>query len=214
MKPMNKPCIVFLLMLSLLAACQKDSKKTDQQRDELTQLEPIGIEGTDSCYIINQGDSTFYFYENYTVMTIPYADESGEEIRIYPRQSNLYSKLYPEKVQPVVSIHKAAQWFFGIANGLLFLDIGTGPDVRTLEINAIQQNKIVFSGKYTEPIEIENGRLSFYQETQTAINAKNCPDAEEWKSKGLGAAIEEKVFLDLTTFKCIKTGEIRCSPRQ
>jgi hypothetical protein len=109
--------------------------------------------------------------------------------------------------------NEEAEYFLALQGDLLILDSGTGPDPRGLIIWNLHERKKVYSGDYSEPIEIKSGYLEFWMETEKATN-ENCPELKKWESDGLGAAIEGKVRLNLFDFSIVKSSQIRCNSRQ
>jgi hypothetical protein len=106
-----------------------------------------------------------------------------------------------------------AEYYAGLNDDLLILDSTTGPGPSGLIIWDLKKRKKVFEGSWSDPEESKNNSLVYWLETGEATE-NNCPEIKEWKSQGLGAAIETKVILDLSNFKISKTKETRCSPRQ
>ncbi|MBI4823480.1 MAG: hypothetical protein HY805_04530 [Nitrospirae bacterium] len=104
-----------------------------------------------------------------------------------------------------------AEYFFGIYEDLLFVDSGTCPCPRLLIIYDISKKKEVYETSYSETIEIDGSKLSFWFETEEA-NRENCPNYDEI-SHGISAAIETLVILDLKDFTLHKTDKTRCEHR-
>ena len=106
-----------------------------------------------------------------------------------------------------------AEYFAGLKNDLLLLDSTTGPGPSGLSIWDLFKRKKVYEGSWSDPEESGNDTLVFWMETGEASD-HNCPELKEWKSNGLGGAIETKVILNLYSFNISKTSEKKCSPRQ
>lgn len=106
-----------------------------------------------------------------------------------------------------------AEYFAGLKNDLLLLDSTTGPGPSGLSIWDLFKRKKVYEGSWSDPEESGNDTLVFWMETGEASD-DNCPELKEWKSNGLGGAIETKVILNLSSFNISKTSEKKCSPRQ
>ncbi len=110
--------------------------------------------------------------------------------------------------------NEEAEYFFGLQGNLLILDSGTGPDPRGLIIWDLSKKKKVYTGTYSkEEAKIKPGYMEFWLETGRATD-ENCPKSKEWRTNGLGAAIETWVHLDLSDFTVTKSSKTRCSPRQ
>jgi len=108
--------------------------------------------------------------------------------------------------------NEEAEYFLGLQGNLLILDSGTGPDARGLIIWDLSKKRKVYTGTY-EDAKIEPGYMEFWLETGRATD-ENCPEAKEWRAKGLGAAIETWVRLDLSDFTVTKSSKTRCVSRQ
>ena len=106
-----------------------------------------------------------------------------------------------------------AEYFAGLNNDLLILDSTTGPGPSGLIIWDLAQRKKVYEGSWSDPEESEGNFLVYWIETGEATD-DNCPELKDWRSHGLGGAIETKVMLNLSNFRITKTEERRCRPRQ
>jgi hypothetical protein len=106
-----------------------------------------------------------------------------------------------------------AEYFAGLKGDLLILDSTTGPGPSGLIIWDLKKRTKVYKGSWSDPEESGNDSLVYWMETKKASD-DNCPELKEWRSHGLGGAIETKVILNLSNFKISKTQEKRCTPRQ
>jgi hypothetical protein len=106
-----------------------------------------------------------------------------------------------------------AEYFAGLKNDLLILDSTTGPGPSGLTIWDLKKRSKVYEGFWSDPEESSNNSLIYWMETGEATD-DNCPQLKEWRSHGLGGALETKVILNLSNFKISKTEQTRCSPRQ
>lgn len=106
-----------------------------------------------------------------------------------------------------------AEYFAGLKDDFLILDSTTGPGPSGLTIWDLTKRKKVYEGSWSDPEEIKNDSLTYWMETGEASD-NDCPELKDWTSKGLGAAIETKVILNLSSLKISRTQEMRCSPRQ
>lgn len=105
-----------------------------------------------------------------------------------------------------------AEYFLGLAGDLLILDSGTGPAPRGLIIWNLRQRAKVYTGTYADAT-VEATSMTFWLESGPATDA-DCPEAAEWRSSGLGAAIETRVRLDFADFTVTRSSETRCQARQ
>jgi hypothetical protein len=159
-----------------------------------------------------------YSYRKYAVIVSP-TDEVGEDIKIIAKLgASDESFLSDLKKAPVYfKVPEGDNFFYGIYNDFMFIDSGTGPDPRGLDVFDLSQKKKVFSGSYSQPIALDKDqRLVYYEEVDEKKLKKkpDCPEAEEWKNNNLGIAYEEKVSLDLKTLKIARSGQLRCAARQ
>jgi hypothetical protein len=159
-----------------------------------------------------------YSYRKYAVIVSP-TDEVGEDIKVIAKLgASDESFLTDLKKAPIhFKVPEGDNFFYGIFDDLMFIDSGTGPDPRGLDVFDMSQKKNVFSGSYSQPIALDKDRrLIYYEEVDEKKLKKkpDCPEAEEWKQNNLGVAYEEKVSLDLKTFKIARSGQLRCAARQ
>jgi hypothetical protein len=159
-----------------------------------------------------------YGYRKYAVILTP-TDEVGEDIKVIAKLGESDETFLNDlKKAPVhFKVPEGDNFFFGLYGDYMFIDSGTGPEPRGLEVIDLAQKKSVFSGSYSSPIALEkDSRLSYYLTVDEKKLKKkpDCPEAEEWKQNGLGIAYEEKVGLDLKTLKIAHSGELRCASRQ
>jgi hypothetical protein len=110
--------------------------------------------------------------------------------------------------------NERAEYFRGIYKRYLFLESGTGPYPRGLQIYDIIKKERVFITQFSKPIFIdEHGILTFWRTSENPQTAgKN--DMTKWKSASVSMIIEEEVSMSLISFKITVTGETRIAPRQ
>lgn len=173
--------------------------------------EIVGIPGTKRALKYRCDDVTCYEYPQYSVIIGANGDmlvkfKQGDE-EMPPCEYVVNKGDYEVK-------NEWAEFFFGISGNLMFVDSGTGPDLRDVMIYDLTQRTKVYETSYSEPIVLtENDTLSFWLETEEA-SKENCPEYEKFTSMGLGAAIETKAVLDLNNFILTKSQETRCVARQ
>ncbi|MEN3334710.1 MAG: hypothetical protein V7641_4075 [Blastocatellia bacterium] len=177
------------------------------------------VAGSEAPKIIKLKDNLVcYSYRKYAVIVSP-TDEVGEDIKVIAKiGASDESFLTDLKKAPVYfKVPEGDNFFYGIYDDLMFIDSGSGPDPRGLDIVDLSQKKNVFSGSYSQPIALDKDRrLVYYLEVDEKKLKKkpDCPEAEEWKKNNLGIAYEEKVSLDLKTLKTARSGQLRCASRQ
>jgi hypothetical protein len=165
-----------------------------------------------------KGNAVCYSYRKYAVIVTP-TDEVGEDIKVIAKQNATDESFLSDlKKAPIhFKMPEGDNFFFGVYDNFMFIDSGTGPEPRGLDVIDLAQKKNVFNGSYSSPIALDKGgRLVYYVEVdEKNIKKKpDCPQAEEWKRNQLGVAYEEKVGLDLKTMKIIRSGQLRCASRQ
>ncbi|HOX22918.1 MAG TPA: hypothetical protein PLL10_05595 [Elusimicrobiales bacterium] len=158
--------------------------------------------------------TTCHLYEKYAVLTQSARDNAGSDIIVNRNQQDSKACAWDEKAALLLLKNTDADYFFGLLGKLIFVDSGTGPSPRTLKIYDIEKSTAVYNGLYNESITIKNGKLSYWAATAKQATKENCPQLAQWSSQGLGAALEEKIFVELSSLKSGKTGKSRCSARQ
>jgi hypothetical protein len=102
--------------------------------------------------------------------------------------------------------------FYGIFDRFLFLDAGTGPDVRNLTIYDLAKRKKVYSVDYYEDtLSIEDNGLIFHKDLELRYK-RPCPDAKKFGAVDYG--FEQNTRLDLYSLDEKPIGKIECYPRQ
>jgi len=112
-----------------------------------------------------------------------------------------------------------AVYYLGLTGDFLLLDQGTGPGIRGLIIYDLSKREKVFTDGYESyPVQsaviIQQDSLIYWTGTDIEATPQNCPEFEKWSSGGLGAVVETKVKLDLSTLTKAELGEHQCMPVQ
>jgi hypothetical protein len=165
-----------------------------------------------------KNNTVCYSYRKYAVI-VSSTEDVGEDIKVIIKLgANDESFLSDLKKAPIYfKVPEGDNFFYGIYGDFMFIDSGTGPEPRGLDVFDLAQKKKVFSGSYSSPIALDKEqRLVYYEEVDEKKLKKkpDCPEAEEWKKQELGIAYEEKVSLDLKTLKKARSGVLRCASRQ
>jgi uncharacterized protein len=101
-----------------------------------------------------------------------------------------------------------------ITGDFLLLDHGTAPPPRGFTVFDLSKEKETYAGTYNQPFEVSDGTFAFWEPLDTKPTAANCPDLSQFEAMGLGAGLERRVRLDLSTLKITDLKETRCSARQ
>lgn len=112
-----------------------------------------------------------------------------------------------------------SEFYLGLTGDFLLLDSGTGPGIRGLIIYDLSKREKVFtdgyeSYPYQSAVTIQENSLIYWTGTDIEPTPENCPELEYWESAGLGAVIETKVKLDLSTLTKVELGEHQCMAEQ
>lgn len=195
-------CIIFINGINYGTAAEKKSKKSVSVSDrQIVTADSIQI----NCY-----ESPIYL-----VIAKEVQGSAGTDFLIKYKSSS--TEKFPCKYifgnNDFEIKNDWAEYYAGMKDDLLILDSTTGPGPSGLIIWDIKKRKKVFEGSWSDPEESSDNILIYWLETGEATE-NNCPELKEWKSHGLGGAIETKVILDLSNFKISKTKETRCRPRQ
>ncbi len=92
-----------------------------------------------------------------------------------------------------------ATYFLSFTDNFLLLDSGTAPPPRGLTAYDLRSRKMVFTDKYTKPVSVQGDSISYLSPTEEKPTIKNCPNLDDFKSKGLGAVLMNKVTVNLKT---------------
>ncbi len=110
--------------------------------------------------------------------------------------------------------NESASYILALEGNYLLIDSGTGPDPRGLSVYDITKGKIVFSDKYSQPVDIKNNSISYWAQSSEEANPINCPKYNEYKGFGGSAVITAHVSLNLSNLTKTDLGEKRCSYQQ
>jgi hypothetical protein len=103
-------------------------------------------------------------------------------------------------------------FFAGVYGNYLFIDQGTGPDLRILSVYDLNNKKLVLYTEYSDA-ELKDGVLTYFKTLvpKPGIVADIlCPDAEKWKKQGLTVLYEQRENFDLNTEMRVTVEDYRC----
>lgn len=112
-----------------------------------------------------------------------------------------------------------SEFYLGLTSDFLLLDSGTGPGIRGLIIYDLSKREKVFtdgyeSYPYQSAVTIQENSLIYWTGTDIEPTPENCPELEYWESAGLGAVVETRVKLNLSTLTKVELGEHQCMAEQ
>ena len=107
-----------------------------------------------------------------------------------------------------------ADYFLAFTDNFLVIDRGTAPDPRGLIVYDLRSRTQVYADRYSKPWSVAGDTITYWNPTDTKATTQNCPKLAEYTSQGLGALIESRVTLDLSTLTKKASGEYRCSVTQ
>jgi hypothetical protein len=144
-------------------------------------------------------------------------EDVGEDISVYRRPAEKNAKEVCQADNPLLVVIKNtdANYFMGIFQTFLFIDSGTGPDSRGLEIYSLETRKSVFTDEYHDTVKILPGNLVMFDRISAKAGAvKNCRQAAKLKKQGLSVGWVQDTQLDLKTMKRKPVGSLRCVAMQ
>lgn len=237
--PMKKRMLLLLPVLALLAglalAC-KNKKENTNAPEEIISLEggrgagrPLGS-GETSSLPPEKPDTLFGFegcerpgfraltpkvhefiYQGFRVRITQRDDEAGEKLEVFIDSTGASLAI------PTVE----ATFFRGGARGHIFVDVGTGPDVRDIILYNLKRGTLaqVYREQYCpdgETFVSQNGGFWFYCPVADSEVTKkpDCPDKEMWAKNGLRTAYGQRYVYDMVNRGLTRKSEFICVPMQ
>lgn len=154
--------------------------------------------------------------DKYFVVENALIDSVGSDILVKYKSTNdqKYSCEYLASDSDFQIKNKWAEYVLALENNFLILDSGTGPPPRGLIVYDLISRKKVFTDSYSNPIAINSDTVTYWSPVSTKPYETNCPKLSEYTAEGLGAVIEARVVLTLSTLNKTEVGEYRCSATQ
>ena len=181
-----------------------------------------GVVGTKPRQIFRDARRTCSVYDDYVVVSANHENSLGQDIAVFPASAAETTELCwimprdTSEFRPVFFSGEPDDWsyFFGMLGPYLFIDSGSGPEDRGLDVYDVETGEAVYAGSYWSNDAVETvgpDRITFYLSLWGDQSERSCPEAEveEWPWYGF----EERVELDLTTGEVERTGEVKCSYR-
>ena len=170
--------------------------------------ETTSIPGTET-----KTDTTQCFVFNQYVVKTASGEDVGENISVYKRAGSTNANAGCKAKNALLFTIKNpdANYFIGLAGNYLFIDSGTGADVRGLEIYNLTTRKSVFSGDYHDSVKLLQDRFVMFDKISAKKGIlKNCKQAAEIKRNGSIPGWVQDTKLDLQTMKTTPVGALRC----
>ncbi len=168
----------------------------------------VGFKGMErSGYTRPSRGAAEYAYQHYKIRTVDLPNEPGQAIVITQLDSNI-----------TYSVPNGIKGFFsGVYGNRLFIDIGTGPDVRELLIYDLKAKKALHKAPYVgDPEVLDNGKLWYLRPAKEEEITKmpDCPDRAEWEKNGLSVGYGQICLYNLSANSEIRKSEWRCVQMQ
>ncbi len=211
-----------LLVLSMWA-CQSEKKPADQQKNASAASITYPYEKPDSAFGFAGCDKALYkadsagsfelFYGTYRVQVKePTGSTPGQQITIV-----IDSTGTPLQLPPL----DEGGYFQGKWGNHFFVDLGTAPDVRRLNVYKEENGALyqVFQTEYLPheaPVVASTGSLWFYGPIAEADMEEKpvCPDAEQWRKDGLRIGYGQRRLYDMRQRMYVRKSEYTCVPMQ
>jgi hypothetical protein len=167
----------------------------------------VGCAGCDRARFRQAGAGAFeYRYPRYTVRVVPHGEDVGEDVTVTP-----------DSGRPLTIDMPMDGYFFGLRSDHLLIDAGTGPDVRTLVVVDLRQNKPVWETAYAGDVTLDAGGTIelLVPVAENDIKTKPlCPEGAEWTANGLSLGYGQLHRFDLANGQDKALAEFRCFPLQ
>ena len=171
------------------------------------------MKGTETPKFKNKTDTTNCFvFSQFVVKTVS-GEDVGENISVYKRATSTNTNVGCKAKNALLFTIKNpdANYFIGLSGNFLFIDSGTGADVRGLEIYNLTTHKSIFSSDYHDSVKLLQDRFVMFDKISEKKGLiKNCKQAAEIKRNGSIPGWVQNTKLDLQTMKAMSIGVLRC----
>jgi len=206
--------LVFLLSIIILTGCPSGKSGT-------TNAEKAGlIKGTENPVLKECSSGKAYLYKEYEIHVEPSPEQEGMNIFLY---SPDISQGNPCKIDRKNASHiigtgetEGNNFFGGLYKNYLFIDQGSGPDMRILSVYDLSNKELVLYTEYSDA-ELKDGVLTYFKTlvpTPGVVAEIKCPDAGKWKEQGLTVLYEQKENFDLQAEMRVPIEDYRCRAGQ
>lgn len=173
----------------------------------------FGFEGCDKgLYKADSAGAFEMVYAGYRVQVAYDPSQPGQQITVFVDSTG------PRLTFPPLD---EGGYFQGKWKNHFFVDVGTGPDVRKLNIYKVENGGLyqVFQTEYLSeepPVVSQRGSLWFYGpvEEKDISEKPACPEAEQWRKEGLNVGYGQRRLYDMEQRMYTRKSEFICVPRQ
>ncbi len=219
---MNAYSVVVATLLACFSwACQSEKKPKSQETAPAVEVtypyekadSLFGFQGCDKGrYRADSAGSFEIDYSIYRVQVTEQKDAPGQRI-VVVIDSTERRVFFPPLDE--------GGYFQGKSGNHFFVDLGTGPDVRKLNVYKEENGELyqVFQTEYLPqeaPFVSPTGSLWFYGPIEEADMQEKpaCPEAEQWRKEGLRVGYGQRRIFDIKQRMYVRKSEYICVPRQ
>lgn len=139
-------------------------------------------------------DGKCYIYPMTTIITKSFSNTVGEQILVKP---GVDKKCKWEDKTGNWLLSNDANYFIGKWRNLLFVDNGTGPDMRQILVFDLNNHRQQFGDTYFEPLQIAGNNLQYWKATLKIATKDNCDKFAEAAKTGLTPQIQQLNIVNL-----------------
>jgi len=178
------------------------------------EIKPQLLQGSESPVISSPTKAGYcYVFADSTIITKSISGNVGEQVQIKPTSDR---KCKWDNSGSSWTINNDASYFWGKWKSFIFLDQGTGPDMRQLLIFDMRSRSQQFVDSYALPIQITGSNIQYWQAIPTIATKKNCDKFVQAVKTGLTPQIQQHISVNLsnTAFATKVLADKRCSLTQ
>jgi hypothetical protein len=205
-KDMKKIYLLLSLIFTMFGLFGFSAKAALSQESQL-------LAGSEKVKFEKNTETAKCFVFNQYIIKTNSGEDVGEDISIYKRgDKTAATNGCPVKSPLLFTIKNPdSNYFLGLAGDFLFIDSGTGPDSRGLEIYNLKSRKSIFTSEYHDSIKLITGdTLRFDKISGKNGLLKNCKQAAKIKRDGMSVGWVQDTQLNLKTLKASSVGALRC----
>jgi hypothetical protein len=102
------------------------------------------------------------------------------------------------------------EYFKALEAKALVTDVGTGPSGRSLRLYDLGDKSLITEKKYFGDMVIKDGTLTYFGESKTKADKKNCSDFAKITEEGFTPVFTVEKIVDLKTFLVKETKNTKC----